>query len=373
MTVDNIVLRTAVATDLEQLICLENASFDSDRLSGRRFKHWLFAKQGIFVVACRQSQVLAYGLVITRKGTRLARLYSIAVSRSARGLGLGKQLLLELEERTLAQGKLFMRLEVATTNHSAIKLYESLGYRAFGTYNNYYDNDIDALRMQKSIAQNASVKRLPPYPWYQQTTEFSCGPAALMMAMANLDPGKQMNQSKELLIWRQATTIFMTSGHGGCHPVGLALAAEHEGFKARVFINTRAPLFISGVRSAHKKQIMQAVDKQFHQLALEKDVEIVFAEPSALTLRDELAKGAAILCLISTYQFDGKKVPHWVAVTHLDDNCLYLHDPDPDELHPEPMESQHIPVALDDFQKMSAYGKEKVRTLVLIYNKETCL
>ena len=84
-----------------------------------------------------------------------------------------------------------------------------------------------------------------------------------------------------------------------------------------------------------------------------------------------LAKGAAVVSLISTYQLDGNKVPHWVTVTHIDERCLYIHDPDPDDLHPEPMDCQHVPIALEDFQKMSAYGKEKVRMLVLIYNKDT--
>ncbi|MCL1487420.1 MAG: peptidase C39 family protein [Marinobacter sp.] len=68
------------------------------------------------------------------------------------------------------------------------------------------------------------------YPYYPQTTEFTCGPAALIMAMAALNQQQSLTTLEELKIWREATTIFMLSGHGGCGPHGLALAAWHRGF-----------------------------------------------------------------------------------------------------------------------------------------------
>ena len=42
----------------------------------------------------------------------------------------------------------------------------------------------------------------------------------------------------------------MTSGHGGCHPLGLALAARQRGFSAETWINLQQPLFVDGVRNA---------------------------------------------------------------------------------------------------------------------------
>lgn len=104
------------------------------------------------------------------------------------------------------------------------------------------------LRKQASDFQNSTQ-------WYQQTTEFTCGPASLMMAMNSLDNLLVMEQRLELDLWRESTTIFMTSGHGGCHPVGLANAAKLRGFEAKVFLNQQTPLFIDGVRSLHKKTL----------------------------------------------------------------------------------------------------------------------
>jgi hypothetical protein len=54
-----------------------------------------------------------------------------------------------------------------------------------------------------------------------------------MMAMKALDPAMELNRTLELRLWREATTIFMTSGHGGCGPYGLALSAYRRGFPWR--------------------------------------------------------------------------------------------------------------------------------------------
>lgn len=364
-------IRQANSKDLAALVALEEACFETDRLSIRSFKHYLKSTKSMMLVAQNDNAFLGYGLVLMRKGTRLARLYSIAVSQHARGLGVGKLLLSHLEQAAMDSDKLFMRLEVACNNHSAIRLYEDAGYRSFGLYENYYGDEQDALRMQKSLWQSTDHGPLNAYPWYQQTTEFTCGPASLLMAMKSLDPNTVMDQANELDIWRQATTIFMTSGHGGCHPIGLAIAAKEMGFEPKVIINTNDTLFLDGVRSEHKKNIIQAVDKRFKQKADDLGIEVAIQDPDIYTLRTHIEQGATMLCLISTYRLDGKKTPHWVAVTHIDDHCLYFHDPDPDlpfieNSNQHNTDAQHIPLALEDFAKMSAFGKNKLRTAVLI-------
>ena len=220
MTHDNIEIRPVRDTDLEALRTLEQSSFDSDRLSRRRMRHWIHASNRAFVVAevvegaeraKEAGNIVGYGLVLFHGATRLARLYSIAVASEAQGRGVGKRLLQALEEAAAARGRLFMRLEVAPDNKAAIRLYESAGYVAFGTYEDYYEDHRDALRMQKLIRYAPEPRRGYDIPWYQQTTGFTCGPASLMMAMAGLDRKVKPARELELDIWREATTIFMTS------------------------------------------------------------------------------------------------------------------------------------------------------------------
>ena len=190
----------------------------------------------------------------------------------------------------------------------------------FGEYHDYYEDHSDALRMQKTIQYLSIDKTQRLTPWYQQTTPFTCGPAALMMAMASLDQSQVVDQQEELDIWRQATTIFMTTGHGGCHPLGLALAASQRGFAVQALINTEGPLFIDGVRSTHKKEVLAVVHQQFVEKAdRDEHIDVIYAEIDQQRISDWLQAGYAVIILISTFRLDGKKAPHWVAVTGIDE------------------------------------------------------
>lgn len=357
--------RLATKEDLNALVDLENACFQTDKLSPRSLKRWIQSEHGVLLLAEENSQVIAYGLVWCHRGTRLARLYSLAVNPSMRGKGLARELLAQLEVHASKKGRLYMRLEVSKSNQAAITLYEQSGYRIFGEYSDYYDDHMDALRMQKQIRHSQIELEQKTIPWYQQTTEFTCGPASLLMAMNNQNSDIAMSQESELDIWREATTIFMTSGHGGCHPIGLALAANKRGFETSVFLNTQEPLFLEGVRSLKKKNIMHVVHDQFLDQALKQKVEIIYEEISQSHLQSLLDQGYAVLMLISTYRLDGKKAPHWVMLTSMDEFCLYVHDPDLDTQQ-QPVDCQYLPIAKQDFDKMSAFGSGRLRTAVAI-------
>ena len=362
-------IREAAEADLPRLLQLETNSFSTDRLSRRSFLHWIKARHGILLVAEAEGGTWGYGLALLHKGTRLARLYSLAVDPAVRGKGIGRKLIKQLEERAAARGRLYMRLEVAVGNQTAIELYESMDYRIFGRYPDYYDDHTDALRMHKRIRfPSAELVSLAPTPWYRQSTQFSCGPAALMMAMARIDRTVEPSLDLELDIWRESTTIYMTSGHGGCHPIGLALAAHARGFEARVVLNRKGPLFIDGVRSAHKKEIMSVVDARFRKKAKEAGIAMTYAEAPLKNVETALKAGEAAIVLISTYRTTGSKAPHWVTATAIDDLCLYVNDPDASE-NRTAIDCQHIPIAREDFEKMSVYGNSRLRTAVIIARK----
>lgn len=361
-------IRPAIADDITSLVSVENACFSHDKLSQRSLKRWLSAKHGVLLVALYKDKIVGYGLVWCHKGTRLARLYSLAVLPTLQGKGIAKTLLKALEQATSDRGRIYLRLEVAVNNHSAIGLYKHAGYRVFGQYSDYYDDHSDALRMQKNIRQTSELQVDRLTPWYQQTTEFTCGPAALLMAMGSLDNSTELSQSHELALWREGTTIFMTSGHGGCHPFGLALAANKRGFKSEVIVNTSEPLFLDGVRSDNKKTVLATVHQQFVESIAAANILVTQKDVELTDIETWLNQGFSVLLLISTYRFDGKKSPHWVCVTHLDAHCVYVHDPfcEPDNEKQLAIDCQYVPIARSDFSKMSAFGSQRLRTAVAI-------
>ncbi|MEQ1638556.1 MAG: GNAT family N-acetyltransferase/peptidase C39 family protein [Methylococcales bacterium] len=359
-------IRAVQAGDLDALTALENQSFLTDRLSRRSFKHWINTDHRALLVAELNASLVAYILIIYHPGTRLARVYSLAVAESMRGLGIAHKLMEAGEHASREDGRLYLRLEVSVDNIAAIKLYESLGFQKFGLYHDYYDDHRDALRYQKCIRRYHPMLQQRPVQWFRQTTRFTCGPAALMMAMHSLDPRFQPTQVEELMIWREATTIFMTSGHGGCHPVGLALAAQKRGFNAEVWLNQNGALFIDGVRGEEKKQIVELVDRCFKQQAEAQNLPLNYANITQDNLFTALQNGALALVLISTYSMDRKKTPHWVVVSGFDKDCLYIHDPDPDDQRQSELDCQYIPIAREDFDRMSCFGKNRLRTALII-------
>lgn len=143
-------LRPARAADLAALVALEQAVFSGDRMAARQFRHHLDSPSGDLVVATGNGGLLGYALLLRRRGSRIGRIYSIAVSAQARGSGLGRALLEHLEGLAHAHGLTEIRLEVRKDNAGAITLYQRAGYEIFSERAAYYEDGVDAWRMRKA-------------------------------------------------------------------------------------------------------------------------------------------------------------------------------------------------------------------------------
>lgn len=361
--------RPVVLSDLDDLLALEESSFAGDRLSRRSFRHWITADRRIFLVAESDGKAVGYLLILLRRAIRLARLYSIAVDPNYRGGGIARRLLLEGERLAQERGRFYLRLEVSSRNHTAIALYRSLGYQQFGIYRDYYEDHGDAVRMQKRIRFYTEAVRHKAIPWVPQTTAFTCGPTALMMAMSALNHRYMPSRHEELQLWREATTIYMTSGHGGCHPLGLALAAQRRGFAAEVWINQEGVLFIDSVRDDKKKRVIELVHQDFLEQAELLSIPLHYADITQDELIRTFHAGGMVVILISTYSMDRKKAPHWVTFSGYDDDCLYVHDPEPEEAVEGALGAQFLPISRADFERMSRFGASRLRTAVIL-NKQ---
>jgi len=143
--------RVATLLDVSELLALEQHCFTTDRLSRRSFQWMISRAHGELRVAESAGQLLGYALVLFRRGTSLARLYSIAIAEPARGMGLGRQLLQHIETIAIEHDCAYLRLEVRTDNPGALALYEHNGYRRFALINDYYEDHTAALRLEKPI------------------------------------------------------------------------------------------------------------------------------------------------------------------------------------------------------------------------------
>lgn len=67
-----------------------------------------------------------------------AHLLNISVAKAFQGQGLGRHLLLSMMELGRQNGAFNMFLEVRPSNHSALALYESMGFNEMGVRPGYY-------------------------------------------------------------------------------------------------------------------------------------------------------------------------------------------------------------------------------------------
>ena len=359
-------MREATLDDVNALSELEETCFETDRISRRSFK-WMIKKgHSLLLVATTNDTLVAYVLLLYSQGTSLGRVYSLAVDANYRKAGIAAKLMQEAETQALDDGRSFLRLEVRPDNLGAIKLYEKLGYQPFDIVTDFYEDHADAIRMMKVLHHVPEVTH-PEVAHYSQSTDFTCGPACLMMAMKSMDSELALTRQLELQLWREATTIFMTSGHGGCSPQGLALAANQRGLKTTLVCNSDDIPFINGVRSEEKKSVIECVHQDFIEKIAESDIQQIKAPVDAALLSEYLSKGELALVLISSYRLNQSKSPHWILVVSVSDTFVYFHDPDVDwDDNKSVTDSGYIPVTHKEFNRMIGYGKPRYQAAVIV-------
>jgi hypothetical protein len=259
-----------------------------------------------------------------------------------------------------------MRLEVRADALAVQQFYHAQGFRKFALQPHYYEDDVAAVRMEKSLAPPPD-RSLMRVPYYAQTLDFTCGPAAVLMAMRALDGGVRVDQTAEIRLWRESTTVFMTSGLGGCSPEGLALAVQRRGFSVELFLDDRGVLFVDSVRSPKKREVIRLVQEDFRAQLQDSGVVVSFRPLGLDGMRQRCETGCVPIVLISSFRFDREKQPHWVVVTGFDADYVYLHDPNVDEdLDKTPTDCMQIPVLQSEFVKMARWGKSQLQAALVI-------
>lgn len=360
-------IRPAHRHDLATLVSIENQAFTTDRFSRRSFHYLLTKANAMTLVFEQEEQLLGYAMLLFHTGTSLARLYSLAVLPEHQGKGIGKKLIEAAEQAAQEHDCISLRLEVRCDNSSGINFYKQSGYKQFGkVVSDYYEDHMDALRFEKLLAPHFKPD-LFKVPYYQQTLDFTCGPSALLMAMHSLDEGIPLNRTEELRLWRESTTIFMTSGHGGCGPYGMALAAWHRNFDVEIFVNETGVMFVDSVRSKDKKEVMKLVQEDFINELSGLPVKIHYGALSVDDLETHFRQGGIPVVLISSYRIYQEKFPHWVVVTGFDERYIYVHDSFVDEDASKSVtDVMNMPILRSEFQRMARYGKAGQKAALII-------
>lgn len=363
-------LRAATPADLERLLEIETAVFDADRISRRSFRNLLSAPSALIVLAetveaPAGGPLLGYCALLFRRSTGLARLYSLAVAKTAAGRGVGRALLKAAERGAYERDRFALRLEVREDNAPAIALYRSEAFRPVGRYLDYYADRMSALRFEKTLRGERPLETGVPY--YHQTTDFTCGACCLMMALARDVPGVVLDPVLEIRLWREATTVFMMSGPGGCEPYGLAVAAHEFGLDAEIHVSEPGDLFLEGVRSPEKQKVMALAQEDFRRRAEGYGIPVHIRPFQIDDLRAAIAAGATAVVLVSGYHMFDKKVPHWVLAHGDDGRHIVVHDPWVEDERGETVaDAASLPIPYAVFDRIARFGKVGLRAAVFL-------
>lgn len=163
-------------------------------------------------------------------------------------------------------------------------------------------------------------------PFYQQTFDFTCGPACLMMALHYLDSSVSLDRATEVDIWREANMVEIR----GTSPQGLALAAHRRGFDARIVSNVEGMPLRDLILKRRPEVNVEVMDLFFEDLREKCTMAGIPLEVREVRLEDlweALVRGELPILLTSTRVSADEHIPHWILITGWEDDVVYVNNP----------------------------------------------
>jgi ribosomal-protein-alanine N-acetyltransferase len=140
-------LREATLADLDAIMLLETATFETDAWSRASMKAEIGSKHTRYLAAVdpeTPERLAGYGGLLAPRGGD-GDIQTIAVAPAARRRGLGRSIMLALIAEARARGAGQVFLEVRADNPNARALYVSLGFEQIAVRAKYYQPDgVDA-------------------------------------------------------------------------------------------------------------------------------------------------------------------------------------------------------------------------------------
>jgi ribosomal-protein-alanine N-acetyltransferase len=147
-------IRRVRERDLTEILEIEETAFTNPYPLGY-LRFLAKANPETFLVAEGVDSLRGY-IISDVRNRNEGHIISIAVSKDERRKGVAKALIEEVGSVFRELEVEVVKLEVRVSNHSAIKLYESMGYRQMGMMAGYYRDGEDAIIMSLSMGDGQS-------------------------------------------------------------------------------------------------------------------------------------------------------------------------------------------------------------------------
>lgn len=161
-------------------------------------------------------------------------------------------------------------------------------------------------------------------PYYGQTTHFTCGAVAALVARAHTGalPWEALDRRAELTLWRDATNFL------ACEPVGLGVAVRRAwpSSPVTVHLDTDRPVLLDHL--AENEREWRALLQ--HASRTEAGRIGVPIDPDHLpvtAIREAIGRREHVLLLVSLAGMQGFDVPHWVLCHGTVPGAVVIEDP----------------------------------------------
>jgi len=168
-------------------------------------------------------------------------------------------------------------------------------------------------------------------PYYAQNSDFTCGPACVLMVMKHFDPSLRLGRALEFEVWRQCNMI----GIKGADPYGLSVPLSNAGYEVhlttqrkgiakyrpwkrrlrRIFSREEIELSFFGMRENKRR-------------AMARHLPVKYERPLVEDFAREIKDGFVPIALVHMGVVHSLNIPHWVVVTGADGE-IQFNDPYP--------------------------------------------
>jgi len=148
---NNLLIRPATIDELEDILTIEREGFSADGFNQHQMRYLIKSPTVDFFLATLNQKTVGYAIALSRSNSLQLRLYSLAVSETARGQGVGQALLDWAEKLAKQKGKNRIKLEVNAANTGAIRLYQKNQFQSTKVIASYYKDGGDALVMVRKL------------------------------------------------------------------------------------------------------------------------------------------------------------------------------------------------------------------------------
>jgi len=169
-------------------------------------------------------------------------------------------------------------------------------------------------------------------PYYAQSSDFTCGPACVLMVMKQFDHQVRLSRALEFEVWRQCNMI----GVRGADPYGLSVPLIDAGYDVhlltghhRIFENRTWKRRLATHFSREEIDLCVFGIRQNRLRALGRGLRIEYKHPSVLDLTRNMQSGFVPIALVHMGVVHSLDIPHWVVVAGVNEENVVFNDPYP--------------------------------------------